>query len=102
MNIALITLVLLAAGGPSPDPDALVARGQRLFSAHGCYGCHVAGAFGTPIGPNLSRIGGKYPEEYLRRWLLDPQAQRPRAHMPALEVPDADARALAAWLSTLR
>ena len=40
--------------------------------------------------------------QYLTRWLQDPAFQRPSAHMPALELSDADIRALAAYLSSRR
>jgi cytochrome c1 len=55
-----------------------------------------------PIGPNLSEVGRKYPPEYLARWLRDPELQRPSAHMPKLELTEADVRALAAYLGSLR
>lgn len=107
MNAALLALIVLAvgalaAGAQAPDHDALVGQGQRLFTAQGCYGCHLVGRFGTPIGPDLSHVGGKYPEEYLDRWLRDPAMQRPAAHMPKLEMELSEARALAAWLATLK
>ena len=81
---------------------ALTVRGQAAFQLNGCYGCHVVGKAGTPIGPELSRVGGRYSQPYLRRWLRDPAQQRPSAHMPALELSDDDVRALAAYLSSLR
>jgi DnaK suppressor protein len=79
-----------------------VARGQTAFATNGCYGCHIVGKAGTPIGPELSHVGTKYSEEYLTRWLRDPERQRPGAHMPALELSDDDVRALAAYLASLR
>jgi cytochrome c oxidase subunit 2 len=101
----LVLAVLLAAAGgtmyPS-EPEPLVVRGEKLFMAQGCYGCHTVGRVGTPIGPDLSRVGNKYPEGYLRRWLMDPEAQRPTAHMPKLELQQTEAQALAAWLATLK
>ena len=102
MTAALLALIVLAAGAQPADHAALVARGQQLFSAQGCYGCHLVGRFGTPIGPDLSHVGGKYPEEYLGRWLRDPATQRPGAHMPKLELDPSEVRALAAWLATLK
>ena len=81
---------------------ALVASGTRLFTEQGCYGCHRIGAFGTPIGPDLSRVGAKYSEPDLIRWLSDPASQKPNAHMPKLELTRAEITALAAFLSTQR
>jgi mono/diheme cytochrome c family protein len=81
---------------------AAVEAGARLFTVHGCYGCHRIGALGTPIGPDLSRVGAKYREADLVRWLSDPASQKPQAHMPKLELPPADITALAAYLAVQR
>lgn len=82
--------------------SALVAEGKRLFTDQGCYGCHTMGASGTPIAPDLSRVGSKHTEAYLISWLLDPKEQKPGAHMPMLQLTGGEVRALAAYLSTLR
>ena len=68
----------------------------------GCYGCHVVGKVGTLIGPNLSNVGAKYSRSYLERWLRDPSAQRPNAHMPTLELNEQQVKAVAAFLASLR
>jgi cytochrome c oxidase subunit II len=81
---------------------AAMATGARLFMDHGCYGCHRIGALGTPIGPDLSKIGAKYAEGDLARWLSDPASQKPNAHMPKLELAPADITALAAYLAAQR
>jgi cytochrome c2 len=101
----LVLVALLLAGGPalaqSPTPP-VVERGEAAFKRNGCYGCHLIGKFGTPIGPNLSQVGRRYPPDYLARWLRDPSLQRPGAHMPALELTEEDIRALADYLGSLR
>jgi cytochrome c553 len=105
MKRLVIIAVLLAAATATAwaqSQDAVAAHGQAAFKSNGCYGCHVIGNFGTPIGPDLSQVGRKYPAEYLARWLRDPAVQRPSAHMPALELSDDDVRALAAYLGSLR
>jgi mono/diheme cytochrome c family protein len=93
-----------ARGAEAAEEDrrSLVDRGKKLFMAHGCYGCHMVGTAGTPIGPDLSRIGFKYPESYLVRWLRDPSAQKPTAHMPKITLTEAEIRALAAYLASLQ
>jgi DnaK suppressor protein len=102
-GIVIAALALLVSAGLAPaQDDGLTARGQTAFAVNGCYGCHTVGKAGTPIGPELSRVGVKYSPEYLMRWLRDPALQRPSAHMPALELSAEDIRALAAYLSTLR
>lgn len=79
-----------------------VVRGQQLFTRHGCNGCHTVGVMGTPIGPDLSDIGQRHSRAYLERWLRDPAAQEPRAHMPRLDLPDEDVGPLASYLASLR
>ena len=61
----------------------------------------IPAASGTPIAPDLSGVGGRYTESTLARWLRNPAAQEPTRHMPKLEMSEADARALAAYLATL-
>ncbi len=101
-----LTLALagLFAGAPAlaQDRDALIAQGKRVFLEQGCYGCHTVGTMGTPIGPDFSRLGLRYEERALARWLRDPSAERPTAHMPKLNLSEAEVQALAAYLSSLK
>ncbi len=107
---AMVLAVTVALGAcaqaqrqePTADAHAaLVARGETLFRVQGCYGCHLVGKFGTPIGPDLSHIGAKYSEPYITRWLQDPELQRPTAHMPKLELTPGEVQALAAYMASL-
>lgn len=104
MRSLVIAAALLAASVTAwaQSEDAIITRGQAAFANNGCYGCHMIGKFGTPIGPDLSKVGWKYQPIYLARWLRDPALQRPTAHMPALELSEADIQALAAYLGSLR
>jgi mono/diheme cytochrome c family protein len=109
-GIAGIALIWLLASGLGLGSDrllaqsreALVTEGRRLFADKGCYGCHTIGATGTPIAPDLRRAAARYPEATLARWLRDPSAQEPTRHMPNLELSEAEASALAAFLASLR
>jgi DnaK suppressor protein len=99
----VVAAALLAAPAAAQEArDRLVGRGQEAFATNGCYGCHMVGKAGTPIGPELSHVGARYTPEYLARWLRDPALQRPSSHMPALELSERDIRALAAYLGSLR
>jgi cytochrome c oxidase subunit II len=98
--LALVVVVAMpAASSRAQEP---MDEGKRYFMNIGCYGCHVVGKMGTPIGPDLSHVGAKYSRAYLERWLKDPSAQRPNAHMPTLELSEQQAKALAAFMSSLR
>ncbi len=89
-----------AAAASGQDGTALASQGKRLFTEQGCYGCHTTGKMGTPIANDLSQVSSKYSESYLRQWLREPQQQRPRAHMPKIQMTEADARALATYLAS--
>jgi len=107
VGVALIGLLVLVPelGGDrltAQSREALVAEGRRLFNEKGCYGCHTVGAAGTPIGPDLRRTAARYPEADLARWLRDPAAQEPTRHMPNLQLSEADASAIAAFVASLR
>ena len=101
VTLALL-LLPLAVAPVIPSVAQEPAEGKQYFITNGCYGCHIVGRMGTPIGPDLSHVGSKYSLAYLQRWLRDPAEQRPSAHMPALELTDAQVTALAAYLSSLR
>lgn len=98
----LIAVVLMASCVQAQDGGALVARGQIVYRDQGCYGCHTVGTTGTPIAPDLSRIGAKRDQAYLARWLRDPSLQRPTAHMPKIQLSESEVQALAAYLGSLR
>ena len=80
---------------------ALIAQGRQLFSDKGCYGCHTIGVAGTRIGPDLAQVGSRYPESKMARWLQEPSAHEPPRH-PRLDLNDAEATTLVAYLATLR
>jgi mono/diheme cytochrome c family protein len=98
----LFTALAVGSAGAAQEDGAPIGRGKLLFTDQGCYGCHTVGKFGTPIGPDLSHVGAKYKLAELTRWLRDPAAQKPTAHMPKISLSEAEARALAAYLASLR
>jgi cytochrome c1 len=77
--------------------------GQRVGAEAADPARHPAlGKAGTPIALDLSRIGKRYSESDLTKWLRDPSAQRPSAHMPKIQRTEPEVRALAAYLASLR
>lgn len=99
LTLALVLAGMMTASSAAQEP---FEAGRKAFMNAGCYGCHIVGKMGTPIGPDLSHVGAKYSSDYLQRWLRDPSAQRPNAHMPAFELTEAQVKALAAYLASLR
>lgn len=79
-----------------------VAWGEALFQAKGCASCHVhdqaMNHSSSGFGPNLTRYGGQ--PEYMRQWLANPQAIKPDAKMPDLQLSTAEIDALALFLES--
>jgi cytochrome c oxidase subunit 2 len=91
--------------------DPTLRRGQQLFTAKGCVGCHSLNPPATPglIGPNLQHVGSrsyiaagtlKNTDENLAKWLHNPQAWKLGVLMPNLQLKDDEVAALVAFLRT--
>ena len=94
---------------PGGDPG----RGADLISRYGCGSCHVIPGIheaGGKVGPPLTDfsergyIAGELPNNAgnLIRWIMDPPGVEPGTDMPNLNVTDAEARDIAAYLFTLK
>jgi len=92
-------VILTTAVATAQDHAALVEDGRAAFTRIGCSNCHTVHGIGTAIAPDLSKVGTKHDSAYLERWLRDPREVHPSGHMPALELTEADIRALAAFLA---
>lgn len=91
----------------------LEARGRAVFVASSCAGCHTVrgtGANGT-FGPDLTDFGSRRSfgallqrttPSGLRTWVTDAPSLKPGALMPPIELSDAEADAVVAYLLSLR
>ncbi len=86
--------------------------GQRAIEHYGCTACHVipgvqggSGMVGPPLAGFAQRetIADAVPNtpDNLVHWIQNPPSVKPGTTMPSLDVSDADARAIAAYLSKL-
>src|SRR5262245_55252444 len=50
------------------------ARGEQIYRRSGCAKCHAIGAEGGLLGPDLSNVGRRRVPDYLRRALIEPEA----------------------------
>lgn len=91
----------------------LVQRGEALFQQKTCANCHaIAGTDAhARIGPDLTHLAsrktlltGKLENnpQNLRRWLDNPQAMKPGAHMPNFRFEKHELESLVAYLSSLK
>jgi cytochrome c oxidase subunit II len=103
----------VAAQKAAPEePTGLAAEGKAIFTRSACVGCHtIRGVSTSVLGPDLTTFGsrrtlaaGILPNtpETVAAWLKNPPALKPAAKMPALGLTDEQARAVAAYLLSLK
>jgi len=106
---AIVSTPKQAADQESAEPPAEwqfarpeVIAGLGHFRRENCVNCHVFNGKGKPVGPDLTRLGGKRNV----RWLIDhfrqPQELVPGSTMPPLQLPDAQLSALALFVLELK
>jgi len=105
------TLEVLNLDPPERFAPAKVERGQQLFTANGCSGCHRVGSDGGAIGPNLSHEGLRNRSDtWQKQHLEDPLSVYVQGDtqgiswvMPRYDrLGDEDLGALVAYLQSLR
>jgi len=113
LTVAALAALLAACGddhaGPQPDLAGDPERGRLLLRQYGCASCHnipgVATAGGN-VGPPLDGVarrvylGGVLPNtpENMSRWIRAPRQFDPLTAMPAMQVPEAEAQDMVAYL----
>ncbi len=83
----------------------LAEQGKQLFySKYSCQSCHIVDPQKDKgyVGPVLSQAGLRLTPAWIFQWLKDPQALRPGTIEPNQNMDDADAKALTAYIMTLK
>ena len=65
-----------AAGQAAGAPAGFTATRDpvQLYNEKGCVGCHQLDGKGGQVGPSFDHIGGRATKEYIRRSILEPNA----------------------------
>ena len=90
-----------------------VAAGRQVFESNACVNCHtVSGtAANGKFGPDLTHLMSRSTiaagaatntQDNLRLWIKEPDAIKPGALMPAMQLEDRDVDALVAYLMSLQ
>ena len=90
---------------PAEPTPALVEQGRQLFyGKFACQSCHIADPQKDKgyIGPTLAQVGSRLTPAWTFHYLKDPQGMRPGTLEPDQNLSDADARALTAFLMSLK
>lgn len=98
--------------GFPPEPDLKVSQknvaglpaNQPEVIQDMCMSCHSLGGQGSldGPGPSLDGVGSRYNEDYLKRWLTDPESIKPDTEMPNLDLDPELVKELASYLSKLK
>lgn len=113
---ALLIAFFLPKSHARPVDAPSVAAGKQVFDTLACAACHLPG--GGPIAPDLHGLYGSTveladgskvlaDEAYLRRAILEPQAEVVKGYAPAMpgftgRISDEELNALIDWLKTLK
>ena len=92
----------MPSGGYSP---AQVEQGKQLFySKYACQSCHIIDSKNDKgyIGPTLTQVGARLNAAWIYHWMKNPQSLRPGTAEPNRNMSDEDARALTAYLMSLK
>jgi mono/diheme cytochrome c family protein len=88
-----------AASAASSDPQ--VAQGAKVFTAHFCNACHGTNGAGGPMAPALTGIHKRLDADHLVALFNAPTEKMTKGGMPKVTLPDADMKALVAYLGSL-
>ncbi|MFZ0392273.1 MAG: c-type cytochrome [Terracidiphilus sp.] len=90
---------------PATTTPESVEHGRQLFySKYACQACHIVDTKTDKgyIGPTLTQVGSRLTPAWIYAWLKNPQALRPGVAEPNQNLSDEDARALTAFLMSLK
>ena len=93
-----------SVGEPAGFDAADIPQGRALYVERGCAGCHAFGGSGIaatashPLAPDLRFARDRVRLDRLVAWIRDPAALDPDASMPAADLTEPEARAVAAFL----
>jgi cytochrome c oxidase subunit 2 len=95
--------------------DPSVQKGASIFFGHNCVDCHTVRYSGSTargtFGPDLTHLADRKTlasamvdndQEWLTRWIENPQAVKPGCLMPSFQFNKEDTRDLVAYLSSLK
>jgi cytochrome c oxidase subunit 2 len=101
-----------AQKSPPPEPSGAAAEGKAIYARSACVGCHtLRGVSAGTLGPDLTHFGGRAlfgaglwrtDVDNVVAWLKDPPRLKPGSKMPNLHLTDAEATALAVYLTSLK
>lgn len=111
-TLTVVAVTLSAAMSPSlaaAQDAAQIKRGQEVYAAQKCQGCHAIGGKGLKANP-LDGVGKKLTADDIRAWILRPKematktqsTKKPPMTDRYSKLPAADIDALVAYMQSLK
>ena len=109
LPLGALTLALAMPVAAAAQDEALVKKGQEIYTAQKCSVCHSIAGKGKKTNP-LDGVGSKLSADEIRQWILDPVVMAKKASStkkpPMLKkydkLPAADIDALVAYMQSLK
>lgn len=79
--VSVAAYVRSFGAAPQESLPGNAARGERVYHATGCGGCHMVAGQGEGFGPELTDIGARRNARHLRQTLLNPSASLPEGFL---------------------
>ena len=111
-SVLLTTALLLTAGTPAlraGQDDALIKKGQEVYTAQKCQMCHSIAGKGNKNNP-LDGVGAKLSADEIRQWITHPieaaakakSTKKPPMPNKYSKLPAAELDALVAFMQSLK
>jgi cytochrome c2 len=101
--IAVFALSILALpAGYAGAEMSKTQKGEKIFSDHQCSACHTVHGKGGNVGPDLSKVGNRRDEAWMKKFLPDPASVKPGVIMPPFKGSPEELDALIAYLRSLK
>jgi nitric oxide reductase subunit C len=88
---------VVLSGAASPDP------GEAVFKSQGCKACHKIGSVGGTVGPDLTHVGSRRDNTWIKIQIKYPKAHNPNSIMPSFgKLHQKDIEELSDYLSGMK
>ncbi len=82
--------------------DPLASKGKTIFEGQSCNACHGDGGVGTAAAPALVGIAKKFSPDQVAELFQHPTTKMTAGGMPPIDLPADDAKALIAYVESLK
>ena len=109
LSTSMIVAAAVVVGLPCVAAAQDAARGEQVYAAQRCQGCHMVGGKGNKNNP-LDGVGARLPAADIKEWVVDPVAaaakhkstKKPLMPKTYAKLPTADIDALVVYMHSLK